>query len=204
MRRLSVLLVLGLFFQLSVQTVRAVSDPPLFTCITPIGEVIATYPSGTHGIPGDNGTYTGSDTVYRIDSDHLLQCFCPDNNQSGIQSNWWKISGLSEEDISFFRKRGWIYVPNGALWGLDEAPYLVRNEFYACQGQGGGSDNGGGGGSSSSSSGGSSSSDSGVGGGAGSVLGVSALAETGSARTILAFLIIGGLFAFAAYKLRRQ
>jgi uncharacterized membrane protein YgcG len=202
MKRLVIICLLAVLFPLNTTVVRAVSDPPLFSCSAPVGSSIASYSSGTHGIPGDTGTYTGSDAVYRVDSDHLLQCFCPDNNTSGIQSNWWKVTGLDQEEISYFQKRGWIYIPNGSQWGLEEAPYLVKNDFYACHSNGGG--NGGSGGGSSSSSSTSGSSESGVGGVAGSILGVSTLAATGSARTILLFALVSLVFAYAAYRLRRE
>lgn len=210
MKKLAIICLVAVLFSLTVQTVRAVSAPPLFSCTAPVGSTVASYSVGTHGIVGDASTHTGSDAVYRVDSDHLLQCFCPDNNQSGIQSNWWKVTDLSEEDLSYFQKIGWIYVPNGALWGLDESPYLVKNDFYQCHPSDGGNGGSNGGSSNSSSSssngssGSSSSNDNGVGGWVGSVLGVSSLADTGTMRAILMFLFVGGVFAWAAYRLRRD
>lgn len=211
MKRLVIICLIAILFPLAAPTVKAVSDPPQFSCVSPIGVTIAAYSEGTHGIPGDAGTYTGSDTVYRVDSDHVLQCFCPDNGNNGIQSNWWKVSEASESDINYYEKRGWVYIPNGLLWGLEDSSYFVKNASYSCSsdnGTGGTGGNNNGGGSSSSntsnSSGGSSSSDNGVGGAIGSVLGASALAATGTARSIVLFTLVGLVFAWAAFRLRRE
>jgi len=209
MKQLVIICLIAVLFPLTAQTVKAVSTPPQFSCSAPIGQTIASYSEGTHGIPGDSATYTGSDTVYRVDSDHVLQCFCPDNG-NGIQSNWWKVSEVSEDDINYYQKLGWVYIPNGALWGLDDSSYFVKNTSYSCSSDGGtggtGGNNGGSGSGSSSSSNSNSSSnnDNGVGGAIGSILGASALAATGSARSIVLFTLVGVIFAWAAYRLRRE
>lgn len=202
MKRLITVLLATVFLQWGVQPALAVSDPPLFSCQQPIGNLIAAYDQGTHGIPGDTSTYTGSDYVYKVDDDHVLQCFCPEQGQVGIQSNWWKVPHLAAEEIEYYVKRGWIFVPNGQLWGLDESAYLVKNASYECHGVGG--SNGIGGSSSNNSSSNSSSDASGVGGAVGGVLGVSTLAATGSASSILLFVVIGSLFAVIALRLRRK
>lgn len=208
MKRLGAGLLVASLLWLSPAPVRAVTDPLQFSCQNPVGQIIASYSSGTHGIPGDSRTYTGSDMVYRIDENYVLQCFCPSDGSEGIQSNWWRMPDFSLETIEFFTKRGWVYVANGKLWGLAEAPYLVKNERYQCRASGGG---GNGGSTSSQSSG-----DSGRGGqgetagsavssgGIGRVLGVAELARTGSAGTILSFLALA-LFSFLiAWRLRRR
>jgi len=224
MQKFIIIFLVAVLFTLTPQTVRAVNDRPIFSCSAPIGTIIASYSSGTHGIPGDYGTHTGSDTVYQVNTDHVLQCFCPDNGQSGIQSNWLKVSDLSQEELYYYQKLGWVYVPNGSLWGLDEASFLVKNDSYECRsseggsggsgsgnsgntgGNNGGSSNSGSNSSVSNGSGsnGSSTSDSGIGGLIGNVLGITALANTGSARTILFFIVVGGFFAWAAFRLRRE
>lgn len=192
-----VVLTLFLFQALSTQA-QAINDPPLFSCQNPIGGTIASYSTGVHGIPGDSSTHTGSDTVYTVDQNHVLQCFCSENNDRGIQSNWWKVSDLSTTEIDFFQRRGWVLVANGQAWGLDAAPYLVKNDSFSCKGTGGGGN--------SSSSG----SDNGVGGGSssttstGSILGTSTLAATGSAQQIAFLLSIGLLSAYVAYRLSRE
>lgn len=168
--------------------VHAVTTPIFPSCEAPSGTLIAQYDSGTHGIPGRSAAYTGSDAVYELSSSLVLQCFCPSEGSEGIQSNWWKYSELSDSDIKVLEKTGWIHVPNGLLWGLDESSYLVLNKNYSCRGTGGGS-----GASSENSSSGGTGGSSEVIGASGQVLGVSTFAQTGNIGTILAFLGIGAL-----------
>lgn len=125
------------------------STAPVFpACINPQGTVKAHYAQGTHGIVGNSGTYTGSDTVYQITDKTVMQCFCAENGE-GIQTNWFEVSNLSESDIKNLIVQGWILVPNGALWGLNNASYLAQNSTYSCKGSSNGT-----GGSSSSNTGG--------------------------------------------------
>ncbi len=113
----------------------AVNTPSFQSCINPQGEIKVSYESGTHGIPGDSATYTGRDTVYRLSDETLAQCFCSANGD-GIQTNWWKVSSLSDDEVETLRSQGWNYIPNGSLWGLEDAPYLAKNDRYSCAGGG--------------------------------------------------------------------
>src|SRR5471030_172071 len=137
-----------LFLHLSVQPTLALNTPPLFSCQSPVGSTIAAFDSGSHGIAGDSANYTGSDHVYSIDSDHVLQCFCPTGTSEGIASNWTKLTDPTETNIEYYQKLGWTYVPNGQAWGLDDAAYIVKNDHFACYpeagGDGGGNSNSGG------------------------------------------------------------
>lgn len=123
----------------------AVNTPNFPTCSNPQGTIKVSYNEGTHGIAGDTKEYTGSDTVYQLDSNNLQQCFCSENGQ-GIQTNWWKISSLDQEQIQLLKNSGWVYIPNGALWGLDETPYMAKNSEYACENGNNGGNTGGSGG----------------------------------------------------------
>lgn len=133
-------LVSTIFFLLSAAPAFAVSDPPLFSCELPVGTLVSSYDQGVHGIPGKTKTYTGSDRVYRVDESHVLQCFCPANGGEGIQSNWWSIGELDAADRGFFERRGWVFVPTGSIWGLQDTAYLVKNDPTSCgnNGRGGG------------------------------------------------------------------
>lgn len=183
------------FFSTAVWALEAPQFP---SCTTPSGTIIASYQDGTHGVPGDGTTYTGSDTVYQLNADLLVQCLCPPDT-SGIQTDWWKIQEISEEDLKIYTRSGWVYVPNGALWGLDEAPYLARNSRYSCNesGRGGVVTS-----STSSSSSDSSSNNDTLSGIGGAVLGVSTLAGTGSTLQILFFLLSGMSLLFIARRLK--
>lgn len=126
-----------------VASVYAINDPDFPLCANPSGQVLVHYDTGTHGIAGSSGTYSGSDTVYNVNDLQVMQCFCSTDG-SGIQTNWWNASSLSEEQVNVLKSQGWIYVPTGNLWGLSESPYLAKNLTYSCLPTGGGDPNGGG------------------------------------------------------------
>lgn len=123
------------FFVVGASSVVALSAPEFPSCVSPVGSLQASYESGVHGIAGQSGEFEGKDAVYSLGSGNYAQCFCPPSG-SGIQSNWWKIASLSQEEIDSFRKLGWIYVPSGSAWGLDPDSYLVMNQNYSCLGGG--------------------------------------------------------------------
>ena len=130
----AVISILFFFTHLTVVTpVFAVDVPSFAVCTNPQGTVKVSYPSGTHGIPGRTDTFNGSDTVYQLTNDTLVQCFCAVDGR-GIQTNWWNVSSLTQQEIDTLKNQGWIFIPNGALWGLDEAEYLAINSDYSCQG----------------------------------------------------------------------
>lgn len=121
--------IFGLLF-LGVVSSYASSVPSFPTCGNPSGQVIASYPDGTHGIPGDSNSYTGADSVYNVSSNQTLQCFC--GGTQGIQTNWWKVGNLSQHDISYWQSQGWVYIPDGSAWGLSATGYLAYNAAYTC------------------------------------------------------------------------
>jgi hypothetical protein len=123
--------IIGMFF--NVTSAYAITEPSFPSCINPQGTLKANYTSGTHGVPGDTKTYTGSDSVYKLTNSTLIQCLCPTDG-NGIQTNWWKVSGMSENDINSLKNNGWIFIPNGSVWGLDNEPYLTKNLKYSCIG----------------------------------------------------------------------
>lgn len=143
MRYLVASLLLFITYLLSPMSVLAVTTPSFPSCLNPQGSLKASYANGVHGIAGSSNTYTGQDTVYQINDSQVLQCFC-DNTGAGIQTNWLKVSQLSDNDIQILENDGWILIPNGALWGLDPVAYLAKNVPFSCQGSnsGGGSSNG--------------------------------------------------------------
>jgi len=114
-----------------VQPVYALTIPTFPSCFSPQGTVKVTYSEGTHGIAGKTENYTGKDAVYTLTDSTLMQCYCPSEG-SGIQTNWWSIPSLSDPDVKVLENQGWIYIPNGSLWGLKDTPYVAYNTEYEC------------------------------------------------------------------------
>jgi len=115
----------------------AVTTPTFPECANPQGTLLVSYADGTHGIPGSPTSYTGSDAVYRLSDTSLSQCFCSVAGE-GIQTNWWKVSSLTESEIAVLKSEGWTSIPDGSVWGLDPGQYMALNSNYACGGIGGG------------------------------------------------------------------
>lgn len=107
--------------------------PSFPSCSNPQGSVKVSYSEGTHGIVGNSGTFTGSDTVYSVSENTHVQCFCADNGD-GTQTNWWHAASLTPEEVQILKNQGWISVPNGELWGLASGEWLALNSSYSCQG----------------------------------------------------------------------
>lgn len=120
-----------------IRSAYAQTTPSFPSCLNPQGELIISYQSGIHGVPGDQTTYEGTDAVYRPTADTLIQCLCTINGD-GIQSNWWNVHALTSEQTSQLVQAGWIRIPDGSAWGLSAEPYLVKNSRYSCLGGAGG------------------------------------------------------------------
>jgi hypothetical protein len=133
MKKISLLFVLPIAFLASSHNAFAsVQTPEFNSCLTPNGSVVADYTDGTHGIIGA-GSKDGHDTVYSLENGNALQCLCATDG-SGTQTNWLKISDLSEDQIKIYENQGWIYIPDGSAWGLSEGEYLAQNLAYSCGG----------------------------------------------------------------------
>lgn len=118
------------------QSAVATTAPTFPSCVNPQGTLKVEYTNGVHGIVGRTEEYRGNDKVYQLSgNDQLMQCFCPENG-NGVQTNWWKVAHLSEDEIKTMKNDGWIYVADGSAWGLDSAPYLAKNSDYSCKGNG--------------------------------------------------------------------
>lgn len=146
----SALLLTLCLLPLTSTPVSALEVPPFTACPAPGGTIIASYSDGTHGVPGDPTTYTGSDIVYQLNQSQVVQCLCPPNS-AGVQTWWWKAGELSPDDEATLLNQGWIYIPTGATWGLEDEPYYAKNIAYSCTGTGGTGGTGGGSGSGGSS-----------------------------------------------------
>lgn len=133
MKKSLFLVLLGSILFLGATGAWAVETPEYPVCSNPQGTLKVRYESGLHAIVGEESLRRGRDEVYSLDEVRLLQCLCSDNG-AGIQTNWWKVNSLSQEEIDILVKLGWQYVPSGAAWGLESAPYLAKNSEYACGG----------------------------------------------------------------------
>lgn len=130
---LSLSLVFSLLMLSPTQTKAQAVVPSFPACSNPQGTLKVSYENGIHGIVGNTSQFSGSDSVYIIDDISLIQCFCADDGQ-GIQTNWWKISSLTQDEIDSLKKLGWLFIPSGSVWGLDSSPYLAKNSDYDCNG----------------------------------------------------------------------
>jgi len=83
---------------------------------------IAHYTSGMHQIVGGS-LLSGSDDVYTLANNNFLQCFCPVDGNTGVQTNWLR----SDHEIS-----GWLFV-NGSDWNLGNYSYAAQNTGFNCK-----------------------------------------------------------------------
>ncbi len=176
----------------------AVDTPNFPSCLSPQGTLRVFYPNGTHGIVGSTSEYVGTDAVYDLDESTLLQCFCSVDG-TGIQTNWWNASSLSEEQVEVLKKEGWFYVPDGSLWGLVADPFVAKNVSYSCRNTPAPSSSSSSSSSSSNSSSNSSSSNSST--SEGDVLG---LAATGDSLVLLALTVLALIFIFTGLSQSRH
>lgn len=136
-------------FLTTTETALALGQAPNFpSCANPQGSLKVRYESGSHAVIGYSESFSGEDEVYWVEGGIALQCLCPSSGD-GIQTNWWNVPGISQQEIDRYKSLGWHFVPTGRDWGLLDDPYLAKNESFSCKsgGEGGG---GIGGGSSSS------------------------------------------------------
>lgn len=101
------------------------------------GNVVASYSDGNHAIAGYTNQFYGSDVVYSIGNNNYIQCYCPPANSgssTGIQSNWYRVDGnMSDSVMQQYVNSGWVFIQNGADWGLPGGSYLVKNIQFDCQ-----------------------------------------------------------------------
>ena len=119
----------SIFILLSSSPILALEEPKFTLCANPSGQIQVSWQEGVHGIVGRSQTYLGEDTVYRLSETTLTQCFCSDEGV-GIQTDWWELPLEGNELPS--EASGWIYVPDGSVWGLAETSYFARNTDYTC------------------------------------------------------------------------
>lgn len=121
----------------------AINIPDFPSCVSPTGTLKISYDTGVHGIVGNPNAMSGSDRVYLVGDSNLVQCFCATDG-SGIQTNWWKQSSLTQDQIDQLQKDGWTFIPDGSAWGLENTAYLAKNANFSCLPQNHNDNNGGG------------------------------------------------------------
>lgn len=133
LQRSFIIAALGIIALGSPLRVSAMSGNTSFpSCLNPRQTADITYADGNHGIAGDYASHTGSDSVYKLEGNNkVLQCFCGRGGQA-VQTNWIKTDTLTTDEISTLKSQGWIAVPFGADWGLDNSSYLAQNTSYTC------------------------------------------------------------------------
>lgn len=92
----------------------------------------ASYDQGSHAVIGYDYLFYGADDVYSLDDGNFLQCLCPNDTETGIQTNWWKIGdSLSAYEIDEYEQQGWM-LTHGSYWNLQDATYLAKNVNFSC------------------------------------------------------------------------
>jgi hypothetical protein len=82
----------------------------------------AHYNFGMHQIVG-GPLLPGSDDVYTLENGNFLQCFCPVDGVTGIQTNWLRVPGYMQ---------GWFY-EFGEGWNLGRYWYAAQNMPFSCK-----------------------------------------------------------------------
>jgi len=109
----------------------ATEVPNFGSCVNPQwGQTQSNYNSNNgNGVIGV-GSFSGTDNIYSANG-NVLQCLCTDSGQ-GYQTNWLNASNLSQSDIDNLKAQGWMYVPDGRAWGLNDNAYMAQNSNYEC------------------------------------------------------------------------
>jgi len=116
----------------SAQPAFAVSTPDFGSCLNPQVAASQVNTGANHGVVGQMSSYSGTDSIYTLSNGNVMQCLCPDNG-SGVQTNWLKVSDMSESDVNVLKNDGWIYIATGSSWGLADVPYLAKNSDFSCR-----------------------------------------------------------------------
>lgn len=124
---------LAILLTVSTRQAYAMAVPNFGSCLNPQVAASQVNTGANHGVAGQSSAYSGTDTIYSLQDGNVLQCLCPVEG-SGIETEWMKISGISQEELNSFQSQGWIYIPTGAAWGLEDVPYLAKNSDYSCKG----------------------------------------------------------------------
>jgi hypothetical protein len=117
------------------QTGRSVSPPTFPQCSNKLivnGDA-KHETEGSHPVVGHEDI-DGSRNLYTLTDGNFVECTCPSSGDTGIQTNWWYISGLplGKVDIDAYVRDGWNS-ENGRDWDLLDGNYLAKTEDFSCK-----------------------------------------------------------------------
>lgn len=104
--------------------------PDFGTCLNPQVGASQVNTGSDHGVVGYSGAFSGTDSIYSLSDGNVMQCLCADNG-AGYQTNWWKVAGMSDQEVRVHENEGWTYFADAGSWGLDGA-YLAKTSTYVC------------------------------------------------------------------------
>lgn len=116
-------------FLATASVANANAVPDFGSCLNPQWSKTQENTGSNHGVVG-LGSFAGVDSIYR-NGGNVLQCLCTDDGK-GYQTNWLKADNMSDSQKSELKSQGWMYVPYGKDWGLDDTPYMAKNIEYTC------------------------------------------------------------------------
>jgi hypothetical protein len=116
-----------------VQPVLAYEVTDFGSCLNPQVSANQVNTGSDHGVVGYSGVaFSGTDSIYLLSSNNVMQCLCTDNGQ-GYQTSWVSANNYSSSEIPNFQSEGWNYFEDASNWGLQGA-YLAKTEKYMCSG----------------------------------------------------------------------
>lgn len=130
----STLIVFSLFLVTVVPTFaweQTLKDSTSFpSCLNPQISPSQVNKGSNHGVVGFSTPFSGTDTIFNLSRNNVLQCLCTDNGQ-GFQTNWLNVSQLSQSEINVFVSQGWTFFANAGAWGLNGA-YVAKTSQFLC------------------------------------------------------------------------
>lgn len=124
---LSTIIITGKFSYTKADSEETIPNFPACTELLENPGNHASYSEGWHQIVGGDLLW-GSDDVYSITDGNYVQCYCPIEDDDGIQTNWWRTDQVLE---------GW-FSENGSIWNLGDYHYLAQNQDFDCDSGDGG------------------------------------------------------------------
>lgn len=121
------------FLSLSANLLASSNVPSFPSCLSLSGTGNwSSIRNGYNHIPGQEQNIYGDDDVYYLEGGNFVQCLCPANSNTGIQTNWWDITNL-EINKDEYTSNGWFY-ELGSNWNLfQNNKYLAKNVEYTCR-----------------------------------------------------------------------